>query len=49
MIKTDHPRVGGEHRVTLVESRREAGSSPRRRGTLPYDPSNDQVNRIIPA
>ena len=46
---TGHPRVGGEHPVSLTEARRDSGSSPRGRGTLVQPPGQGVEVRVIPA
>ena len=43
-----HPRVGGEHRVSLTPMRREIGSSPRGRGTLRHSPLSIVAKPVHP-
>ena len=45
----DHPRVCGEHTQPGVNSSSTCGSSPRVRGTRPFDLAPDRTGRIIPA
>ena len=44
-----HPRSRGEHRVSAVQPRAKAGSSPLARGTLGDDPDLGLHDRFIPA
>ena len=48
-IRTDHPRVGGEHEVSWRPRLRYAGSSPRGRGTHTRCIPGKVQPRIIPA
>ncbi len=45
----DHPRAGGEHRMTAYSRMRVIGSSPRRRGARPTVGVHRSHSRIIPA
>ena len=45
----DHPRVCGEHRYTVNQFDKKAGSSPRMRGAQPVVPVFLMLVRIIPA
>ena len=45
----DHPRVCGEHLVTVGKGRAEAGSSPRMRGALLNQIHRGNLTGIIPA
>ncbi len=44
-----HPRVGGEHRLTMPQCQPQPGSSPRGRGTQPLRWPVWQASRFIPA
>ena len=44
-----HPRAGGEHQTTRVRASSPDGSSPRGRGTQVIEPSEQQIQRFIPA
>ena len=45
----DHPRMRGEHRFSLVITRRSAGSSPHARGALGFHQKRLRAHGIIPA
>ena len=48
-LRRDHPRVCGEHLDRAVSRLREAGSSPRMRGTPSFAAFRIHVAGIIPA
>ena len=46
---TVHPRVGGEHKFPALLKAKDAGSSPRGRGTPDDDEDWHKLCRFIPA